>query len=46
MAALLFSHCNMAWKSFPCARASGYLSFDSPCCFISAKCGSSVLVRF
>jgi hypothetical protein len=43
---LLFSQCNVAWRSFPWARGSGYQSFDSPYCFISAKCGSSVSVRF
>jgi hypothetical protein len=44
--ALLFSQCNMAWRSFPQARGSGCKSFDSSCCFISAKCGSSVSARF
>jgi hypothetical protein len=27
MAALFFSQCNVAWRSFPSARGSGYLSF-------------------
>jgi hypothetical protein len=27
--ALLFSQCNVAWRSFVCAGGSGYLSFDS-----------------
>jgi hypothetical protein len=40
--ALLFPQCNVAWRSFPWARGSGCQSFDFPCCFISAKCGSSV----
>jgi hypothetical protein len=44
--ALLFSQCNVTWKSFPRARGSGYRSFDSPCCFISAKHGSSISARF
>jgi hypothetical protein len=43
--ALLFSQCNLAWRSFPQARGSGCWNFDSPCCFISAKCGSSVSAR-
>jgi hypothetical protein len=45
-AALLFSQCNVAWRSFPWARDSGCQSFDFPCCFISAKCGSSVSERY
>jgi hypothetical protein len=44
--ALLFSQCNVVWRSFPQARGSGCQSFDSPCCFISAKCGSSISERF
>jgi hypothetical protein len=40
--ALLFSQCNVAWRSFPWARGSGCWSFDSPCCFISAKCSLSI----
>jgi hypothetical protein len=43
--AILFSQCNMAWRSFPRARGSGYWSSASPWCFISAKCGSSVSSR-
>jgi hypothetical protein len=42
----LFSQCNVAWRSFLCARGSGCLSFDSPWCFISAKCGSSASAWF
>jgi hypothetical protein len=40
------SQCNVAWRSFLWARGSGCWSFDSPMCFISAKCGSSVPARF
>jgi hypothetical protein len=43
--ALLFSQCNMAWRSFLRARGSGCWSFDSPWCFISSKCGSSISAR-
>jgi hypothetical protein len=46
MAALLFSQCNMAWRSFPRARDSECQSFDCPCCFISTNCGSSVSAKF
>jgi hypothetical protein len=46
MAAPLFSQCDVVWRSFPQARGSGCWSFDSPCCFISSKSGSSVSVRF
>jgi hypothetical protein len=45
-AALLFSQCNVAWRNFLWARGSGCQSFDSPWCFISAKCGSSISARF
>jgi hypothetical protein len=45
-AAYLFSECNVAWRSFLWARGSGCWSFDSPWCFISAKCGSSITARF
>jgi hypothetical protein len=44
--ALLFSQCNVARRSFPWARGSGCRSFDSPWCFISVKCGSSISARF
>jgi hypothetical protein len=44
-AAHLFSQCNVAWRSFPCARGLGCQSFDSPRGFISAKHGSSVSAR-
>jgi hypothetical protein len=37
-AAHLFSQCNVAWRSFLQARGSGCWRFDSPWCFISAKC--------
>jgi hypothetical protein len=30
-----FSHCNVLWGSFPHARGSGCLRFDSGWCFIS-----------
>jgi hypothetical protein len=46
VAALLFSQCNVAWRSFLWARGSDCQSFDSPWCFISSKCGSSVSARF
>jgi hypothetical protein len=38
MAAHLFSQCNVVWRSFLQARGWGCQSFDSPWCFISAKC--------
>jgi hypothetical protein len=40
--ALLFSQCNMAWRSFPRASRSGYWRFDSSWCSISTKCSSSI----
>jgi hypothetical protein len=43
---LLFSHCNMVWRSFVHARGPGYKSFDSSWCFISATCHSSISARF
>jgi hypothetical protein len=46
VAALMFSQCNVARRSFPWARGSGCRSFDSPWCFISVKCGSSISARF
>jgi hypothetical protein len=46
VAAHLFSQCNVAWRSFLWARGSGRGSFDSSCCLISAKCGSSISARF
>jgi hypothetical protein len=46
MEALLFSQCNMAWRSFLWARGLECQSFDSAWCFISAKCGSSFSARF
>jgi hypothetical protein len=42
----LFSQCNVAWLSFPQVRGSGCQSFDSPWCFISVNCGSSISARF
>jgi hypothetical protein len=39
--ALLYSQCNMVWKSFLRTRGSGCRNFDSPWCFISTKCGLS-----
>jgi hypothetical protein len=44
-AALLFSQCNVAWRSFLWARGSGCQSFDSPWYFISTKCGSNISAR-
>jgi hypothetical protein len=43
---LLFSQCSVAWRRFLQARGSWSWSFDSPCCFISTKCGSSISARF
>jgi hypothetical protein len=40
----LFSQCFVAWRSLPQARGSECQSFNSPWCFTSAKCGSSVSV--
>jgi hypothetical protein len=42
----LFSQCNMWWRSFLWSRGSVCQSFDSPWCFIFAKCGSSVSAKF
>jgi hypothetical protein len=43
MGALLFSHCNVVWRSFVQAGGSG-----SRCswCFFSAKCGFSISAKF
>jgi hypothetical protein len=46
MGALLFSQCNVAWRSFVWVGGSGCWSFDSSWCFICGKCGSSVSARF
>jgi hypothetical protein len=46
MGALLFSQCNVAWRSFVQAGDSGCWSFDSSWWFFSAKCGSSVSAKF
>jgi hypothetical protein len=46
MGALLFSQCNMAWRSFVWAGSSRCQVFDSSCCFFSAKCGSSFSIKF
>jgi hypothetical protein len=46
VAAHLFSQCNVALRNFHWARGSGCQSFDSPWCFISAKCGSSISAMF
>jgi hypothetical protein len=46
MGALLFSQCNVAWRSSIWAGGSGHQSFDSSWCFFSAKCGSNVSARF
>jgi hypothetical protein len=35
----------MSWRNFVRARGSGCWSFDSSCCFISTKCGSSISAR-
>jgi hypothetical protein len=44
--ALLFSQCNVAWRSFVWAGGSGCWNFASSSCFFSTKCGSSVSARF
>jgi hypothetical protein len=43
---LLFSQCNVSWRSFPQARGLGCQSFDSSWCFFSVKCGSCISARF
>jgi hypothetical protein len=44
--ALLFSRCNVVWRSLPQASGSECWSFDSTRCFISAKCGFSISAMF
>jgi hypothetical protein len=44
--ALLLSQYNVVWIRFLQATCSGYQSFDSPWCFISAECGTGVSARF
>jgi hypothetical protein len=46
LGALLFSQCNVAWRSFLQPRGSGCQSFDSSWCFVSMKCDSSISARF
>jgi hypothetical protein len=46
MGSLLFSQCNMAWRSFVWAGGSGCWSFANSWWFFPAKCGSSILARF
>jgi hypothetical protein len=43
---LLFSQCNVAWRSFVQAGGLGCRSFDSSWCFFSAKCNSGVSAKF
>jgi hypothetical protein len=43
---LQVSQCNIAWRSFVQARGLGCQSFAFSWCFFSAKCGSSISVRF
>jgi hypothetical protein len=43
---LLFSQCNMVWRSFVWAGDKGCQSFNSSQCFSSAKCGYGVSARF
>jgi hypothetical protein len=38
--------CNVAWRCFVHIRSSVCQSFNSPWCFISVKCGSSISARF
>jgi hypothetical protein len=45
MVANLFSQCIVAWRRVPQAKGSGCQSFNSPWCFTSTKCGSSVSAR-
>jgi hypothetical protein len=42
----LFSQCNLVWRRFLRARGSGCQGFDSPWCFISTMCSSSVSTKF
>jgi hypothetical protein len=44
--ALLFSQCNIAWRSFAWASGSECRSFNSSWCLISTKCGFSISSRF
>jgi hypothetical protein len=44
--ALLFSQCNVAWRSFVQAGGSGCRGFDSSWWFLSAKCGSIISAKF
>jgi hypothetical protein len=44
--ALLFSQCNVAWRSFVQAEGSGCQSFNSSWCFFSAKYGSILSAKF
>jgi hypothetical protein len=44
--ALLFSQRNVAWRSFVQAGGSVCHSYDSSCCFFSAKCSSIISARF
>jgi hypothetical protein len=43
MAALLFSQCNVVWRSFPSVRGSGCRSFDSPSATCLFQCLSKIL---
>jgi hypothetical protein len=43
---LLFSQCNVVWRSFAQAGGSGCQSFDFSWWFFSAKCGSSISAKF
>jgi hypothetical protein len=42
---LLFSQCNVVWRSFVWAEGSGCQSFDSSLWFSSDKCGSSISAK-
>jgi hypothetical protein len=44
--ALLFSQCNMAWRSFEQSGGLRCQSFASSWCFSSAKCDSNISIRF
>jgi hypothetical protein len=41
----LLSQCVVAWRSLPQARGSGFPTFSSPLCFISAKCVFCISAR-
>jgi hypothetical protein len=46
MGAFPFSQCKVVWRSCVGARDSGFQTFYSSWCFISAKCGYRISARF